>query len=493
MQIFEHLCAHCQMPKHSHHIPDFRLPEAREGKSALKALSLVSREFRALSQDILFHYCFNFSDGGDWRREVKDWLPSFLRALIAKPSLGRQVRIMGLFQFCPPQYHRVTRQDLESWTAVSAEHHILVPGEVTGALLQQRHEGSILFFSEPGPDAQLLHSGEQKSETQSEFYRWLHILALNLVPRITHLQLTRPLGSFEDLQSPAPIFTQLRVLTYDHFRGMEDIIESHTHFPNVSSLRVGNHLAGEERAIRGPIPTMNIRKLSVLCTPRALSLILRFCPNLEDLECHAEPCPWMPEPVSSLEWPTHTKNSLRRLAWSCEKSTKTLKDNNVGGSFIAPLLDFKRLEILEIDQASILLYSKSVEARGLSSVLPETLRILHVAFAREVLPHIQIGRQLRELVHAKAMALPNLSIVQVDDRLRPLSKKKTLSEYLNSTGAVIILEQVGVELKFGADRPPKYRTASSRTILPPPPGVARKDPVIEFQNEVFCLDDLELL
>lgn len=270
-------------------------------------------------------------------------------------------------------------------------------------------------------------------------------------------------------------------------------MESHVHFPNVSSLHAGYHLASEERAIQGPIHTMNIRKLSVICTPRALSLVLRFCPNLEDLECHAKPCRWMPEPVSSLEWPTHTKSSLRRLAWSYEDSIKNLKDNNVAGAFIAPLLDFKRLEILEIDQASILLYSKLVEAKGLSSVLPETLRILHVAFAREVLPHIQIGRQLRELVHAKAMALPNLSIVQVDDRLRPLSKKKTLSEYMNSTGVVSLLEQVGVEVKFGADSPPKYRRASSRTILPPPTGVAKVDPVIEFQNEIFCLDDLELL
>lgn len=91
------------------------------------------------------------------------------------------------------------------------------------------------------------------------------------------------------------------------------------------------------------------------------------------------------------------------------------------------------------------------------------------------------------------MALPNLCIVQVDDRLRPLSKKKTLSEYMNSTGVVMLLEQVGVELKFGADTPPKYWTASFRTILPPPPGVAKVDPVIEFQNETFFLDDLELI
>lgn len=123
MQIFEHLCAHCQMPKHSHEIPDFRLPEAREGKSALKALSLVSREFRAMSQDILFRYCLISPMAEiDWSEEVKDWLPSFLRALIANPSLGRQVRIMGLFQFCPPQYHRITRQDLESWTQRQISH-----------------------------------------------------------------------------------------------------------------------------------------------------------------------------------------------------------------------------------------------------------------------------------------------------------------------------------------------------------------------------------
>ncbi|KAI7773358.1 hypothetical protein LA080_011107 [Diaporthe eres] len=492
VQIFEDLCAHCQLPEHSHDIPDFTLHEAREGKAALKSLCLVSREFRTLSQDILFHYFFNFSNGGNWNREVKDWLPSFLRVLIANPSLGGRVRIMGLFKFFPPQYDRITRQDLQSWTDVSAKYNILVPGEVTEALLQKRHKDSVLFFNKPGPDAQLQHSGERSSAAPVELYRWLHILALNLVPRITHLQLERPLGSFEDLQSPAPTFTQLRVLTYDKFRGMEDVIESHIHFPNVSGLRAGYHMASEERTIKGPIPTMNIRKLSVFSTPRALSLIFQFCPNLEDLECHAKPCSWLPEPVSSLEWPTHTKNTLRRLAWSNQDAMDNLKNNDVDGAYIAPLLHFKKLEILEIDQPSILLYSKLIQAKGLSSVLPGSLRILHIAFAREVLPHLQIGRQLRGLVHAKATFFPRLSIVKVDDRLRPLSKKKTLPEYMNTTGIVGLLERAGIDLKFGADVPPKYRW-SSRTILPPPLGVAERDSDIVFQDEIFSLDDLELL
>lgn len=442
-----------------------------------------------MSQDILFHYCFNFSGGGDWSGLNKDWLPSFVRALIAKPSLGKQVRIMGLFKyFFPLQYHLFTRQDLQSWSDVSAKYQILVPGEVTGALLQQRHEGSILFFNEPGPDAQLLHSGEANREVPSAFYRWLHILALNLVPRITHLQLTSPLGSFEDLQSPAPTFTQLRVLTYDEFSEVEGIIESQIHFPNVSRLWAGSHLRSAGRAIQAPNPMINIRKLSVFSTPRALSVLLQFCPNLEDLECHANPCPWMPEPISSLEWPEHTKNGLRRLAWSNEDAIGNVKDNNVDGAYIVPLLDFKRLEILEIDQSSILLYSKLLEAKSLGSVLPGTLRILHIVFALDVSSNLQIGRQLRKLAQEKAMLLPKLSIVKVNGRHRPLSKKKTLEESMNVTGVVNLLGNVGIDLKFGQDAGPYFDT-TYRCILPPPPGVAKRDCLISFQSPVFSLDD----
>lgn len=493
IQIFENLCAHCQMPKHSHGIPDFTAPEVRKGKTALKSLCLASREFRAMSQDILFHYFFNFSNGGTWSRDVQDWLPSLLRVLIANPSLGRRVRIMGLFQFFPPQYHRITRQDLQSWTDASAKYHIEVPDGVIGALSQKRHKGSILFFNKPGLGAQLQHSGDGGSRPASAFYRWLHILTLNLVPRVTHLQLTKPLGSFEHVQSPAPALTQVRVLTYDQFSGMEDVIESQIHFPNVSNLRATYHLASEARTIQGPIPTLNIRKLSVSCTPRTISLILRFCPNLEDLECHVKPCPWLPEPVSSLEWPTHTINRLRRLAWSNGDAMENLKNDDVDGAYIAPLLDLKQLEILEIDQASILLYSKLLKAESLSSVLPSNLRILHIAFALEVSTQLQIERQLRDLVDSKAMFLPKLSIVKVDDRSKPLSKEKPLPEFMNMTDVVVLMEQAGIDLKFGKDTYPKYRRASYRTILPPPSGVAERHPLVEFQNEVFCLDDLELL
>lgn len=492
VQIFEHLCVHCHMPEHSRSIPDFRLPEAREGKAALRLLCLVSRKFRDISQEILFHYFVNHSNGGNWVRGAKDSLPWFLRSLIAKPCLGSRVRMMALFEDMPAQDHGITRRDLQSWTNVSAIHQLLVPTKVTQALLQTCHEDSSLSFNEPGPDAQLLFSNISDNPWPAcAFQKWLHFLALNLAPRVTHLQLTRPLGSFERFQISPPTFSQLRVLTYDQFKEIEDVIESHIRFPNVSNLFLLDQFGRQARTIRDRIPAMNVRKLSICNTPRAVSLLLQFCPYLEDLECYAFPCPFTPEPVSSLEWPTHTLNNLRRLAWSNEDAIKNVKDKNVDGAYIVPFLDFKRLEILEIDQSSILLYSQLLKAKCLSSVLPKTLKILHIAFARDVSSQLQIARQLRELVSAKANFLPKLSIVQVDDRLRPLSNKTTLPGFMHKTGVVSLLKEAEIDLQFGLEGS-KMREPY-RCILPPPPGVAKRDQLFGFQRHVFSLDDLELL
>lgn len=462
------------MPKHSETIPDFRLSEAREGKAALRSLCLVSRDFRDLSQEILFHYFVNFSCGGDYVRGAKDSLPWFLRSLIAKPCLGRRVRMMALFEYKPVEDHGITWRDLHSWTNVSAKYNILVPGEVTQALLQERHEHSSLFFNEPGPDAQLLFASmDSMFEPAFAFQKWLHVLALNLAPRVTHLQLKKPLGTFEGSQNPPPTFPQLRVLTYDRFNEIEDVIESQIRFPNVSSLFALYQLGGggrTRRTIQTRIPAMNVRKLSIFCTPRAFSQLLEFCPYLEDLECYAYPCPWFPEPASSLRWPAHTIKNLRRLAWNKMDAIGNVRRKYFDESYIVPLLSFRRLEILEIDQSSIILYSQWLKANSLSTVLPKSLRILHIAFARDVSSQLQIARQLRKLVTAKALYFPKLSIVQVDDPLRPLSKKKTLQEFMRMTGVVSLLKEAEIDLQFGVeDAGPKnlsmlqmYPTAATR-------------------------------
>lgn len=495
VQIFEHLCVHCHMPEHSRSIPDFRLPEARKGKTALRYLCLVSRKFRDISQEILFHYFVNYSNGGNWVSGAKDSLPWFLRSLIAKPCLGSRVCMMGLFEDRPVQDHGITRGDLESWTNVSYKYRLLVPTTVTQALLQTCHEDSRLSFNEPGPDAQLLFSNVDDDPWPAfAFQKWLHILALNLAPKVTHLQLERPLGPPENLQISPTTFSQVRVLTYDQCYEVEDAIESQIWFPNISSLYPLYGLEGVPgRMIQNRIPAMSVLKLSVSCTPSVLSVLLQFCPYLEDVECYACPCPWIPEPVSSLIWPEHTLNNLRRLAWNNSDAIRNVKRKNVDGAYIVPLLDFRQLEILEIDQSSILLYSQRLKTKSLSSVLPKTLRILHIAFARDVSSQLQIARQLRELVPAKALYLPKLSIVQIDDPLRPRSKKRTLPEFMRMTGVVSLLKDAEIDLQFGLEaRGPKI-IQGNRCILPPPPGVAKRDGLSRFQRHVFSLDDLETL
>lgn len=526
-QIVENLCVHCQQPNHSEDIPDFRLPDARAGKAALNALCLVSRQIRAMSQGILYHYFSSAPNGGDWIPENRYLLPCFLRAMIANPSLGPRVRIMALFGFNPIEDQCITREDLQACRDVSAKYGIPVPVEITEALDTQKHEdGSVLFFERPGPSAQLRQLIYQMDHRRGiVVYGWLHILALTLAPNVTHLQLKRKLGlSFRDLPSPPPVFPQLRVLTYDHFTNVQDVVELHTCFPNVTSLCARKQLGDGEQTIRGPISTMNIRKLSVCCTPRGLTEFLQLCPKLEELECHLDVRPWVREPAGSLKWPAHTKSNLRRLAFS----NRDIFGVVVGdGDLVAPLKDFQRLEILEIGQSVISMYSTLLEAKNLSSTLPETLRILQIAFARDVYSHHQIARQLRDLVRAKYASLPKLSIVKVGDRMRshlqiarqlhnqvraketslpklstvrvgdrmrPCSKKKTLPEFIEMTDIRCLMEEAGIDLRFGLEDPTiDKRHRRSRSILPQPPGVAANDNEFIFQRETFSLDDLALL
>lgn len=227
---------------------------------------------------------------------------------------------------------------------------------------------------------------------------------------------------------------------------------------------------------------MNLRKLSICCAPRALSIILRPFPHLEDLECHVQ-LHLSDIEVAVLEWPTHTKTTLRRLAWSNKIFIRNVEGNEDPESVcIVPLRDFERLEILEIDQSSLLLYSKSLTAKTLSSVLPKTLRILHIAFARDVLSQLQIARQLRKLACARAMDFPKLSIVKVDDPLPWGSKKKTLADFMERTGVIGVMHDAGVELRIGQEEP---RFCFDRSILSQPPGGGNRAGAFE----VFSLDD----
>lgn len=500
IHIFEHLCVHCQVPDHPHGIPDVTLADARAGKAALMALCLVSREVRAMSQGILFHYFLNLSQARKpWDPEMKgDRAPNFLRALILNPPLGRRVRMMSLFAhpFATLVSGKpdVTRKDLKSWTQVSDSFHIRVPSEVTRALAGLKCDNAPrLFFDEPGLMAQLrLSSGTSMvlfaSETMQEVFRWLHALILNFVPHLTHLHLTdtESLGSLEQFQDSPPIFSQLQDLAYDSYR-IENLVECQTLFPNLRRLGARDFWVGQPRQINSPIPAMNLRKLSISCLPTALSLILRLCPYLEDLECHVNPWGWNISQVAEVEWPAHVKSTLRRLAWSNRDYVDDLEyDPTAVSPCTVPLRDFECLEILEIDQVSLLQYTRSLGAKTVNSVLPRTIRILHIAFSRDVLSQLQVPRQLRAIAGARKVDLPNLSTVKVGDPPRRAAKKK-LADFLKRTGVVPAMKDAGIELRIGKEA---SKNTLDRSILSQPPGGSNRNTGPVFQDEVFSLDDI---
>lgn len=467
-QIFQKLCIHCPQPKHSDNLPDFRLPCAREGKAALRNLCLVSRECRAMSQDILFHYFCNLSNSGKWAPTTKDSTPSMLRTLISNPCLAKQVRMMALFDQEQCWYDGINRQDLQSWSEVSRSHNIVVIDEITTALGPEGGEERLLYFDQPGPEAQL-RSVREPEELRAVFYMWMYFLLIKIAPNLTHIQLKQPLGPFGGFVDGgkviAPAFPNVRVLAYNTFTAdIKDVVHSLIHFPNVSNFACPNSLYYQELIVE-PIssgPMLNIRKLSISCWTEALSGLLKFCPHLEDLEFHLNIGSGFGGLEWQIEWPTDIKDSLRRLVWSDDDSSQLLEKNS--STMLAPLMDFRCLEILEIDQASLLLYSRARTGDTSRYILPQTLRILHVAFAQEVSSVAEISESLRELAKAKAMVLPDLSVVQIDHPPPSAAQSKNLAELMNEAGVVSNLEKAGINLRFGLEEPFETRKSTRRPL-----------------------------
>lgn len=533
-QIFQNFCVHCQQPRNSDNLPDFRLSDAREGKAALRSLCLVSRECRALSQDILFHSFYNLSDGGYWRRPTeklhwklvpkelapKELAPRMLRTLVSNPCLAENVRMMALFNLEQFWFEGITRQDLQSWSQVCGTHNIEVPQEITTALNpEDSSEDPLIFFDQPGPTAQLQPAKRDTPEARhlrNVFCLWMYYLLIKLTPNLTHLQLEDPLEPFPDPKLsgrvPETAFPNVRVLAYNHFcTDVKDIVSSLAYFPNVTTFACYDSACAPSDNLlsREPIdsaPMTNIRKLSISCWPDALSNLLKFCPHLEDLEVHINTGSRCDEVEWHLEFPSHTMDNLRRLVWSDQESNELLGDHRPK-IMLAPLTDFRRLEILGIDQASLLLNSRKSIGKISRYVLPETLRLLHVAFADDISSVDEICDILRELAAAKKTGLPHLSIVRVDHLPPSTIGFKALEEAMDAAGVGICMDKAGIDLRSELEEPLEVREdmrgdVDSRRILPRlrgsdfggswPPD--EEDLwFVEHPCEIFPLEDLESL
>lgn len=518
-KIFQSLCVHCQQPADSNNQIDFRLPDAQDGQDALRNLCLVSRECRALSQDILFHHFYNLSGGGTWHPTTKDRAPRMLRALISNPYLAKQVRMMALFDQEECWYDGITREDLQSWSGVSRSHDVHVPEDVTTALdPEDSGENPCIFFDQPGPTAELQRSSDRDRADDShwlreDIYKWMYYLLAKLAPNLTHLQLHHPvqgcIGCTCNGRIPSPAFPSVRVLSCHSFKiDVQDILQSLAQFPNLDTFICSDSLFYEDREEKPVVsaPLTNLRKLSLSSWPDALSKMLEFCPQLEDLEFHVNnPTVFGYNSDWHLDWPTYIKANLRRLVWSDQDSLELLGNHNPK-ALLAPLTDFGRLEILEIDQASLLIDSKKSTGGISRYVLPESLRILHVAYAQDVSSVDEISNCLRELAAAKKTALPHLSIVKVDHPPSSTAESKNLAEALNAAGVVSCMEKVGIDLRFELESPSELRDKMpggpqySRCVVPMLSGSSCCGEWCDFfgdhcvhQCGVFSLEDLESL
>lgn len=530
-----------------------------------------------MSQDILFHYFYNLSQGGAFTPTTKDLTPLMLRTLISNPCLARKVRMMALFIQCNTSTlgHGITRQDLQSWVEVSRSLNVLVMEEITTALEGEGGEtNAVLYFDEPGPAARLqIPSQEDDDETDWEtdgetdgddegtdgdndetgweidgetdgddeetdgdddddddddelpnsfrhvFYEWLYCLLLKLAPNVTHVQLNEPMELFgepseSEVPARVPSFPHVRVLTYNTFYAdHKEVVKGWTQFPNVSTFGCYDSTMEVGLSIdpmHSGHPLTNIRKLSIACWPEALSDLLKCCPQLQDLEVHINYDSMLE--TREFKWPSHTKANLRRLAYSDDESSEFLVNANDPRTVLPPFTDFDRLEILEIDQASLLLYSRSKTGETSRYVLPQSLRILHIAFAQDVSSVGEISDSLLELTAAKANVLPNLSIVKVDYPPSPTVATRNLAETMYAAGSVTSMENAGIELRFELEESRKLRKGRSwpdnprsrrgyndvRRIVPLLVGSSLLDEHIqeepqEQQCELFSLDDLESL
>lgn len=492
-KIFQNLCIHCQQPAHSDNQIDFTLPDAREGQAALRNLSLVSRDCRALSQDILFHHFYNLSDSGKWRPRREDWrpitkekTPRMLRALISNPYLAEHVRMMALFDQGQSWYEGITREDLQSWSEVSRSHRVQVPADITTALdPQESGENPFFCFNQPGPMAEIQCSDRDTGDAEwirEDVYTWMYYLLVKLAPNLTHLQLAGPFMAWAEPGDckdgvPPPSFPSVRVLTC-FFIGADvnHIISSVVQFPNLDTFSCADcqFYGGFAAEPIVSAPMLNIRKLTLPSWPDALSDLLKICPHLEDLEFHTNVPSRTNHGEWHLDWPTHTKANLRRLVWSDQDSDELL-GNDDSKPMLAPLTDFSRLEILGIDQASLLLDSRKSTGGISRYVLPETLRFLHVAYAQDVSSVDEISDNLRQLAAAKRTVLPHLCSVQLDHPPPSAVGSKTLAETMDASGALYCMDKAGIDLGFELEAPCQFRTSmrgplNRRRVVPLLPG-----------------------
>lgn len=498
LNICEQLCLHCN----ARDIPDFSLPEYEQGKSALVALSLTSQAMRDISQPVLYYSMYHYPHQNTAAR--------FLRTLIFHPRLASYVRVLSLPRGLGHETglgHKTecdARRDVHTWHQVSVTFNIPTPRWVLEALSEDASPDGIVAFDGPGQDSLLQYSiSDRRPDLASEFRAWKQLLILSLCcSGLTHLAISNidgpvqyaqgvfidPVGPRQGQHIERPFnFPNLRVFSCEHESFCEDYPWFFSQAPRLNSIAVGIAFWPRRSLARQmpPTPLTSVSALSIACGPSYQAYMLQLCNQVRDLEIHLvddtrhEALTHAPLALTD-PWPASIKNELRRLCWSHKRSSIWIGDEFLGS--FPPLRDLKKLEILEIDRRSLSTCVKrgldpsiteEEVARQLPTVLPRSIRILHIANGAQSWATLLI--ELDELTKTKKTSLPMLSLIQIDEDSWFLSNRRamgntiTLLEFMEALGVVSSMEDVGIQLRIGLV---SSDTASvvRGSMLPPVPG-----------------------
>ncbi|XEU99227.1 hypothetical protein FSHL1_004514 [Fusarium sambucinum] len=450
--ICRNLCVHCQ---HAHvvDLPPDQIDHAIEAQQALSRLSRTCRRLRSIGQPILYH-CYHSGRQSDLSNspdclngtgarscEVRN-LSVFLRTLLQRPDLAKNVRALALFALKEDTVGKISpdMQDLFRQAGERAGFRALPSYERVDSKWLQ--EASIM--ATPFVEQLLIY------RSSSEGLQYIRDSPFYL-PNLKYLVLPGQVKNPDECC---------------HIQQMQDVLvkAQNLEILAASDADCGTDIPLRERFRAEPWETAlsSLRRLSLHgLDPDNLAKILRRSPVLEDLEYF---CDMDKYTVLQHNHLAPVSQSLRRLCY-----TTTTWEHTSGGAqdiiehvsmFLrwdsslrgdASFVDFPRLEILEIEQ--LLLYGpvfddeeerkqrfevmKDVGPEIFMASLPSSLRILHIGM---VLAWPEMHRDLLGTV-GKIHRFPNLSVVAVDPYEAP--PKEQVKELEDAFAAMGIIFQVG--------------------------------------------------
>lgn len=487
--VCEQLCTHCERKE----MPDFSLPQYEQGKSALAALCLTSQAMKDISQPVLYHCMYHYPE--------ENTASEFLRALIFRPRLAGYVRVLSLPRGVDHETECDARGDVHTWHQVSSTLQIPTPRWVIRALSEDGPSRRGTGFEGPGQDSHLRYSlSPKRFYRASEFRAWKQLIILGLCcSGLTHLAISDidgpvqleqrvlrgPPGPRQHLVTPFN-FPNLRVFSCERESFCEDYPWFFSQAPRLHRIAVGRMFFPRFALAQQypPAPLTNISALSMVTGPSYQARMLQLFNQVRDLEIHmiddtaAEALTHAPYALAD-PWPDSIKTQLRRLCWSYQKWWRPIGDEFLGS--FPPLRDLKNLEILEIDRESLSICLKrgldpnmpeDEVVKQLPTVLPSSIRILHIAFHSYSWATLLI--QLDELAAAKKTCLPMLSLIQFDQdewflTNSFLGDRNALLRFMEALGVVSALKELGIELRIGLQLSQSFSNVRN-SMLPPVPG-----------------------